>query len=240
VTLEAGQRLVATLATGEVRLEGDDLPTKASASPTPSATEPAMVTPPSPLPPPSEDAPVDRRPTREAIPAVVRPAVKPPRPAPPAVAPSQWAARVTRGEAAAVVAEVRTGSVETVLASVDGPALAALADAARYVGDRALSQRALVALRHRFSGSAQAPAAAFLLGRMADDQGDPGAALSFYRSYRAEAPTGPYAAEALGREMLAVERLSGRPAAAAIARDYLDQFPEGTYLLQARAILGLP
>jgi hypothetical protein len=40
--------------------------------------------------------------------------------------------------------------------------------------------------------------------------------------------------------MIAVERLSGRAAAAPIARGYLERFPDGTYLLQARAILGAP
>ncbi|MDB4981798.1 MAG: mucin, partial [Myxococcales bacterium] len=62
----------------------------------------------------------------------------------------------------------------------------------------------------------------------------------WYRTYVAEAPRGPYAAEALGREMLAIERLSGRAAATPAAHDYLARFPDGTYLLQARAILGLP
>jgi hypothetical protein len=40
--------------------------------------------------------------------------------------------------------------------------------------------------------------------------------------------------------LLDVERLSGPAAAAPLARAYLARFPEGTYLLQARAILGLP
>jgi TolA-binding protein len=94
-------------------------------------------------------------------------------------------------------------------------------------------------LRRRFPASPHAAAAAFLLGRIADDGGDAAAALGWYKRYGDEAPRGPYAAEALGREMLVVERLSGRAAAAVLARDYIDRFPEGTYILQARAILGL-
>jgi hypothetical protein len=75
---------------------------------------------------------------------------------------------------------------------------------------------------------------------MADDAGDARGARTWYKRYGEEAPHGPYAAEAFGREMLDVERLDGRAAAAPVARAYLERFPEGTYLLQARAILGLP
>ena len=77
-------------------------------------------------------------------------------------------------------------------------------------------------------------------GRLADDAGDARGARAWYRHYADEAPRGPYAAEAFGREMLDTERLEGRGAAATAARAYLERFPEGTYLLQARAILGLP
>jgi ferric-dicitrate binding protein FerR (iron transport regulator) len=217
VALEAGQRLIARLATGEVRLEGID-----------------------------EKDGIDAPPRLVDSPPRVPPLVTPPvyaparRRAPPPFEPAAWPGRIARGEAAAVIAEARTRSLDTVLAGVDGPALAALADAARYSGEPALSERALRELRRRFPTSAQAPKAAFLLGRMADDRGDRSAALSLYRQCRAEAPRGPYAAEAVGREMLVVERLSGREAATSIARQYLEHYPEGTYLLQARAILGLP
>ena len=162
------------------------------------------------------------------------------RPHAPSFRPQAWAERVARGEASSVLAEARARSLDDVVASVDGPALAALADAARYSGEPVLSQRVLQELRRRFPASPHAGAAAFLLGRLADDGGDAAAALIWYRRYRDEAPSGHYAAEALGREMLAVERVSGRAAAAVLARDYLGRFPDGTYFLQARAILGQP
>ena len=48
------------------------------------------------------------------------------------------------------------------------------------------------------------------------------------------------AAEALGREMLNVERLHGRAAAQPIAAEYVRRFQNGTYLLQAHSILANP
>jgi hypothetical protein len=213
------------LATAEVRIESapsEDVREAVSAPPAPPREASA---------PPREAPPA----AREAIPARHAPARRP-------LAlyhPETWSARGAAGQAEGVVAEARARSLDDVVATVDARALGALADAARYSREPALAARTFVELRRRFPSSTQAHAAAFLLGRAADDSGDAPGALSWYRLYRAEAPRGPYVAEALGREMLAVERLSGRPAAAAVARAYVDQFPDGTYILQARAILGL-
>src|SRR5205814_2091873 len=100
-----------------------------------------------------------------------------------------------------------------------------------------LAERAFNVTRHRFPGSSRARTAAFLLGRMADDRGDARSGLAWYRAYPGAAPSGPYAAEAVGREMLIVERLGGREGAVSIARDDLGRFPNGTYMLQARALI---
>ena len=116
----------------------------------------------------------------------------------------------------------------------------ALADAARYAGRTDLAERVLRVQRTRFPGTAAAGAAAFFLGRLADDRGAAADGLDWYRRYLTEEPEGAYAAEALGREMIGVARLSGRPAARKLAREYLNRFPDGTYLLHARAILQSP
>ena len=149
----------------------------------------------------------------------------------------RWASQVAVGESRTVVAAAEQLGVDTTLRDASGPDLAALADAARYAGRPELAEAAMTMERRRFPGTARARAAAFLLGRMADDSGDAPAGLGWYRSYLAESPTGPFAAEALGRAMLAVEHLQGRGAALPIAREYLGRFPNGTYLLQARAIV---
>ncbi len=236
LTLAPGQRLVARLATAEVRLEAGALVDDArvvrapdrAASPEASAPSAAAVPP----------ALLDALPRAHA-PRAARPP-SPARATEPAFTPDDWARRVASGDSAAVLAEARAHVFDDVLGSVDAHALAALADAARYAGQPALSERALTELRRRFPASAEANTAAFQLGRLADDAGDARSALGGYRGSGWEATRGPDAAEAFGREMLDVERLDGRAAAAPVARAYLERFPEGTYLLQARAILGLP
>jgi hypothetical protein len=239
VTLAAGQRLIASLATSGVRIEAGAL----EPGDVPGAREPTMA-PSLPVPPPVR-APGGAE-TPPAARAERAPGARPPRPSVArraemsAFAPAGWSLRVANGESAAVLAEARARSFDDVIGAIDERALAALADAARYAGEPALSERALTTLRRRFPATAAAQTAAFQLGRLADNADDPRGALGWYRRYDEEAPRGPYAAEAFGREMLSVERLSGRAAATPLARAYLERFPEGTYLLQARAILGLP
>lgn len=253
VTLRPGQRLVAHLATGELHIgEGPVTPeanasvVAAPAGPTVEnavvedaanagqveATAPAQ---------PAEAVGSARAPglTRFTMPHRVR--------AKQAIAkasrrfePTGWATAVAAGEGKTILAEAETHGIERTLAEVDGAALTALADAARYGSRPELAARALLAERGRFPGTPAARAAAFYLGKLTDDRGDAAGALDWYRRYLAEAPRGPFAAEALGREMLTVERLSGRPAAHDLAAQYVRRFPNGTYLLQAHSILANP
>jgi hypothetical protein len=274
VTLGPGQRLIARLATAEVRLESGGAG-RVDAPPAPAREARATVAetatdrqaPPASAPEPeaaaahpapgangevARPAPAAEREPARSEPGAEREArppaqaARPTRPAStarasaPVFAPDEWPRRVAAGDSAAVLAEARAQVFDDVIGRIDAGDLAALADAARYAGQPALSARALTELRRRFAASAEAHAAAFQLGRLADDEGDARGARDWYRRYAAEAPRGPYAAEAFGREMLDVEKLDGRAAAAPLARRYLERFPEGTYLLQARAILGLP
>jgi TolA-binding protein len=158
--------------------------------------------------------------------------------APPAAPPAGWPERVADGQAAAVVAEAQRRGVPRVLSHSSSEDLAALADAARYQRRDALARRALLAQRRRFPGSARAAEASFLLGRLDDrEAGDGGAALSWYDRYLRDAPRGPYAAEALGRKMMVLERQHRDADARAIAADYLRRFPNGNYAHAARAIV---
>jgi hypothetical protein len=231
VSLRGGQRLTARMASRELLIDQGGPP------PPPPPPAPAAVRePPQPIAP--APAPAGKPETR--VPAsrvaLVR---RPPGPATPLRwHPAAWSARVAGGESDAIVAEVDQRGVERTLAEVDAPALAALADAARYARRNELAVRTLMEQRQRFPTTAAARTAAFQLGRLADDRGAGQTALGWYRRYLAEAPNGPYAAEALGREMLTVERLSGREEARPFAREYLQRFPDGTYLLQAHSILA--
>jgi len=108
--------------------------------------------------------------------------------------------------------------------------LRSLGDAARYTGRTDLAERVYRKLRERFPSSPEARTAAFLLGRIAEEQEHAtGEAVRWYDVYVAEAPAGGFAADALGRKMILVSRLQGRDAARPLAERYLERFPNGTY-----------
>jgi len=259
-TLRPGQHLTAHLATRELRIDenvGTAIAPTLSVPP-PATTPPEKTVSPDATAPPEMLAPAPTSfaaspPTEAPLPAATRPpgparVVRKPARAVASIgsrakadwAPQRWSARVSEGDAKGVVAEAVAHGIDTAVADADGPALVALADAARYAGRTYLAERVLRAQRTRFPGTAAAGAAAFFLGRLADDRGAAADGLGWYRRYLTEEPQGAYAAEALGREMIGVARLSGRPAARALAREYLHRFPDGTYLLHARAILQSP
>jgi len=215
----------------------------------PAPSQPAPALPPSPLsPPPPASAPVPSpepvAPVQETSgAAAARPAIAHRAPAhanPVSWLPRTWPSAINSGNAARVVTEAESHGLEKTLFEVDSAALIALADASRYSGRPEIAVRAFIAERQRFPNTPAAHAAAFFLGRLADDRGEVAAGLAWYRRYLAETPQGPYAAEALGRKMLAVERISGRDAARSVAAEYVERFPNGTYMLQAHSILANP
>ena len=112
------------------------------------------------------------------------------------------------------------------------------ADAARLSRRTNSAMSALLALRRRFPGSADAATAAFALGRIAFDQrGDYAAAANWFKAYLDEAPRGALVGDALGRLMEARARGGDRSGARSEAERYLKRFPEGPYAAQARRIL---
>ncbi|HEX4334999.1 MAG TPA: FecR domain-containing protein [Polyangiaceae bacterium] len=157
-----------------------------------------------------------------------------------AAAPPSWAKRVAGGDFRGVIADAEGRGLSTTLAEAPLGDLVALADAARYTGSSSMARDALLSQRKRYPTSADAKAAAFLLGRIAEDKGSTGEAVDWYERYLAEAPKGAFAAEALGREMLATRRARGAAAAADVARRYLDRFPGGPYADRARALAAGP
>jgi hypothetical protein len=163
------------------------------------------------------------------------PAVDPPgaTPAPTPEGALSWSKRVAAGDFRGVLAAAEQRGIEAVLQQGALDDLVALGDAARYAKRGDLAQRALSATRKRFPGSGPGRAAAFLLGRLAD-AGSPGAAISWYDTYLAESPSGPFAAEALGRKMLAVKRTAGAAAARPVAEQYLRLYPAGPHAALAK------
>jgi hypothetical protein len=149
-----------------------------------------------------------------------------------------WMTALSENKAADVVADAERRGVATVLERADSEDLWALANAARYRGRYPLAGEALNAHRRRFPSSDRSREAAFLLGRLHDDDQDgPGDALRWYDRYLAEAHDGVGVSDALGRKMTLLQRWNRGTEALSVARDYLRRFPRGTYANAARALV---
>jgi len=168
-----------------------------------------------------------------------------PAPALPAVRPlasgaqprALWSERLADGDAAGILAEAQRRGVASVLRTASSEDLAALADAARFQMQDRLARRVLLTQRDRFPGTLRAKEASFLLGRLADGRSERTAdALAWYERYLHEAPSGAYAAEAMGRMMIALERQQRMDEARAVASAYLRRFPQGVYARTAREV----
>ena len=152
-----------------------------------------------------------------------------------------WAATLAAGRVDAILDDVERLGSRLALAEASSDDLSALADAARYRRQEDLARLALLAQRARFPGTARACDAAFLLGRLEEShEGCGGKALEWYDQYLEGAPTGAYASEALGRKMIATQKLMGSAAARVVAQDYLARFPTGSYAGAARALRQTP
>ena len=145
-----------------------------------------------------------------------------------------WSKLVAAGDFARVVRQAEADPGRAI-SSRPLPDLRALGDAARYEGNAALADRAYLAVRERFPSSSEARAAAFLLGRVAEEQRHAGVdAIRWYDVYMQEAAKGPFAGDALGRKMSLVAASQGREAARPLAAAYLRGYPSGPYATVAR------
>jgi hypothetical protein len=179
-------------------------------------------------------------PVASVVPA---PGVAPTAPTPPVDAPAPssvtaaptWPKLVSTGDYARVVREAQAEGVGHALAARPLSDLRALGDAGRYTGSSDIARRAYTAVRSRFPSSGDARTAAFLLGRVAEEQDHSLTdALRWYDRYLAEAPGGAFAGDALGRKMVLVSNAQGRDSARPLAERYLARFPGGPYAAAAR------
>lgn len=145
---------------------------------------------------------------------------------------SQW---VAAGEFGKVLSAAAQRGIPACLSSCTHDDLWALANAARLRGDAALAEQAFMKQRSRFAGSPEASAAAFLLGRLAEDRGDP-RAIGWYDTYLGESPNGRFASDVLGRKMVLVAK-SDKQRALALAREYRARFPAGPYASHAKSLM---
>ncbi|MES1208878.1 MAG: FecR domain-containing protein [Pseudomonadota bacterium] len=226
VPMRAGQRLVMDVRHGSVRLTDLTVTSEAADSRTPPGLSAA--------------AEPDGVPLAPGIPAGSGTIGMPgPPPATGARHGESWPARVLAGEFRAVTDEAERRGIDEVLRGESAANIMALADAARYAGASPLAQKALLKLRARFPRTAPAHKAAFLLGRIAEDQhGNLAKALDWYDTYLADAPDDAFRAEAMGRRMTATLHLSGPARARDLASEYIHRYPQGAYAQAARAILS--
>jgi len=182
---------------------------------------------------PHEDSPVAASAASRATeePSQVHPA---PRPLP------TWSEMLADGNFRGVVDAAEARGTDVALSHGPLADVVALADASRYLHDRALARRGLLAERSRFAGSVEARGAAFVLGRMADDGGSRDEAIRWYDTYLAESPGGSFASEALGRKLVAVVESGDTVGARSVAKEYLRRFPHGAHAGYARDHLPMP
>jgi TolA-binding protein len=173
---------------------------------------------------PQVDAPVAASASAAEGPAQVRPVSRP--------LPT-WSEMLADGNFRGVLDAADGRGVDATLSRGSLADVVALADAARYLHERGLARRGLLAERSRFPGSAEARGAAFVLGRMADDAGSRDEAIRWYDTYLAESPRGSFAAEALGRKLVALVESSDTVGARSVAQEYLRRFPHGAHAAYA-------
>jgi ferric-dicitrate binding protein FerR (iron transport regulator) len=151
-----------------------------------------------------------------------------------------WTGRIAAGEYALVLRQAEDRGLDAVLARGSLTDIAALADAARYLHRPDVASRALLVERSRFPRSREARAAGFLLARLVEEQGDTTAAVEGYGRYLRESPRGPFAQEALGRQLALLWKRGEREAARPLAERYRQRFPRGPYAPIAQDVVDGP
>ncbi len=185
--------------------------------------------------PPSLDAPpraldVAAQKARASAAEVTLPSEAPP--------PSAWRALFRDAKYAEALAAAEAEGFDSLCASASAADLSALADVARLGGSATRTGQVLTSLRNRFPGTKEAAAAAFLLGRAAQDRyRDPASAMEWFNRYLAEAPQGELAADARGRLVEVADAMGDQAGAARAAERYLSSYPNGPHAAYARSVL---
>lgn len=224
LALRAGQRLVVTLPRAETVITEDR--SEEPLTPPIGIPEPSAISAAAPQPPPTADKPAAGSSTTTPI-ASAGAKLENGR---------RWADQLASGHWDRILENVERRGVEVALNEATSEELFALADAARYRRRTDLAHLALLTQRRRFPNSPRALDAIFLLGRVEESRG-PARAITWYDQYLSQAPTGTYAAEALGRKMTITNQLGGSEQARLLAEEYLRRFPTGSYSGSARALL---
>jgi hypothetical protein len=184
-------------------------------------------------------APQQPSPARAEIPQASAPAFA--RTDPSALAPDSWQALARAGKYKAAFTAANSAGFDAEVARSSAEDLSLLGDIARFGGNVESSTKAYLSLRRRFPHTPLAANAAFAMGRMEFDQrGAFADAEHWFASYLSEQPRGPFAREALGRRMEALDRAGNADGARSVAASYQRSYPRGPHIHLAERLLGTP
>ncbi|MEP7125629.1 MAG: hypothetical protein ABJE95_32160, partial [Byssovorax sp.] len=149
-----------------------------------------------------------------------------------------WSALARDAKYKDALAAAEREGFDAICAGASARDLHALGDAARLGGSSARAGQAFTTLRTRFPGSPEAAGAAFILGRIAQDQGhDYAGAARWYTRYLSEQPGGAFAADATGRLVEAEDRMGDEAGARRAAARYLAAYPQGSHAAFAKSVI---
>ncbi|WP_437821386.1 FecR domain-containing protein [Sorangium sp. So ce1078] len=236
--VRAGERLTISPAKGTLQVGALD---EASApapmamipsAPAPSA-QPVEVTPNVPSPGPPARA-VEAAPPSPRVRASAEVTAAPAR-----LAALDWRALALEARYKDALAAAELEGFDAICAAASAGDLRILGDVTRLGGNPARAEQAFASLRARFPGSPEAATAAFMLGRIAQDQSkDYAGAAGWFTRYLSERPGGENAAEAAGRLVEVADKMGDEAGARRAAEHYLAAHPSGPHAAYARGVLA--
>ncbi len=129
----------------------------------------------------------------------------------------------------------REGGFDVVIANATAEQLMVVADIARATGVSARALQAFRRVTEQFPGDANAPLAAFLLGKELEKAGDKAGAARAFALSRTLSPKGSLAEDALARQVEAAVEQGNVELARQLADEYAKDFPKGRRLGELRA-----
>jgi hypothetical protein len=130
------------------------------------------------------------------------------------------------------------GGFSALLGSASSPQLMTLADIARKTGSRDQAIAAWRRIVEAFPAAAEAPNAAWALGRQLEDLGDAKGAADAYELYRRLSPGGDFAEDALASKVDSALAKGNLDELARLVTQYENGFPNGSRLEEFRAELA--
>lgn len=150
----------------------------------------------------------------------------------------EWLILADRGDFAGAFQELdRSNLLEAVIVGGGAEELMTLADVARFAGRTGWAIQALREVTRRYSGDANAPIAAMMLGNLLSRAGDAEGASRAYALNRRLSPEGDFAEDALVREFGMACAASERDRAARLLSEYEKSYPGGRHLAGMQAAL---